>query len=128
MAAVIPLMAAVYLRSATDRKGRPVSWHQAVPFFVIAFLIAAGLRTAGDVGERAFGVLDRGAWREWLTAADRLSGWCLALAMVAVGLGTGLAKLRTLGVKPFAVGLAAALLVGGVSLTLLTLGRLLGWV
>jgi uncharacterized integral membrane protein (TIGR00698 family) len=127
MAAVIPLMAAAYLRSAAVRPaaGR-VGWHQAVPFFVIAFLLAAGVRTAGDASERPFGAIDRGVWGEWLAAADRLSGWCLALAMVAVGLGTGLAKLRTLGLRPFAVGLAAALVVGGVSLALLTVGRLLG--
>ena len=127
MVAVIPLMAALYLRSNEPRKGGRMSWHQAVPFFVIAFLIAVALRTVGDLDERPFGVLDRETWHEALTAASWLSGWCLALAMVAVGLGTGLAKLRTLGLKPFAVGLATALLVGGVSLTLLTFGRVLGW-
>ena len=127
MAAVIPLMAALYLRAATGRKRR-VSWHQAVPLFVPAFLLAAALRTAGDAGDRAFGVLSPEAWRGWLTAADRASAWCLGLAMVAVGLGTGLGKLRNLGLRPLAVGLVAALLVGGVSLALLTLGRAIGWV
>jgi uncharacterized membrane protein YadS len=39
--------------------------------------------------------------------------------MAAIGLGTGLARIRRLGIKPFCVGLAAALLVGGVSATLL---------
>jgi hypothetical protein len=48
--------------------------------------------------------------------------------MVAVGLGTGLAKLRTLGLRSFAAGLATAVLVGGVSFGLLTLARWLGWV
>jgi uncharacterized integral membrane protein (TIGR00698 family) len=127
MAAVIPLIAFLYHRSSKSRKGR-MSWHQAVPGFVIAFLAAAALRTFGDLGEKAFGLLDRDTWNDGLGTADKLSGWFLALAMVAVGLGTGLAKLRTLGLKPFAVGLATALMVGGVSLGLLTLARALGWV
>jgi len=126
MAAVIPLLAVAYHRSGKRRKGK-LSWHQAVPFFVIAFIIAAGIRTVGDLGERPFGLLSREVWKDGLEAADRLSGWCLALAMVAVGLGTGLSKLRILGFRPFAVGLATALLVGAVSLGLLTLARVLGW-
>jgi uncharacterized integral membrane protein (TIGR00698 family) len=126
MAVVIPLMAAAYLRSS-GRKGR-VSWHQAVPGFVIAFLIATALRTIGDLGDRAFGVIERANWSRGLGTAEWLSNWCLVLAMVSVGLGTGLGKLRILGLRPLAVGLAAALLVGAVSLTLLTIGRALGWV
>jgi uncharacterized integral membrane protein (TIGR00698 family) len=126
MAAVIPLMAAAYLRSS-GKKGR-VSWHQAVPFFVVAFLIAAAVRTVGDLGDRAFGVIDRATWKGWLGTAEKASGWCLVLAMVSVGLGTGLGKLRTLGLRPLAVGLAAAVLVGAVSLAMLRIGRALGWV
>jgi uncharacterized integral membrane protein (TIGR00698 family) len=128
MAAVIPLMAIAYLRNAQERKAGRMSWHQAVPLFVPLFVLAATVRTVGDLGEKPFGVLTTETWREWLTAADKLSGWFLALAMVAVGLGTGLGKLRNLGLKPFGVGLAAALIVGGVSLGLLTVARTLGWV
>jgi len=127
MAAVIPMVALVYHHSKKGQKKR-LSWHQALPFFVIAFLIAAGLRTVGDLGERAFGLFSRDVWNQGLKAADSVAGWCLALAMVAVGLGTGLAKLRILGLKPFAVGLVTALMVGAVSLALLTLARALGWV
>jgi uncharacterized integral membrane protein (TIGR00698 family) len=126
MAAVIPLLAVAYHRSGKRRKGK-LSWHQAVPFFVIAFIIAAGIRTVGDLGERPFGLISRDVWQDGLKTADWLSGWCLALAMVAVGLGTGLSKLRILGFRPFAVGLATALLVGAVSLGLLTMARVLGW-
>jgi len=126
MAAVIPLLAVAYHRSGKSRKGK-LSWHQAVPFFVIAFIIAAGIRTVGDLGDRAFGLLSKDVWRDALGWADSLSFWCLTVAMVAVGLGTGLAKLRVLGLRPFAVGLATALLVGAVSLGLLTLARVLGW-
>ena len=127
MAAVIPMVALVYHHSKKGHKKR-LSWHQALPFFVIAFLIAAGLRTVGVLGDRAFGLFSRDLWSQGLKAADWIAGWCLALAMVAVGLGTGLSKLRILGLKPFAVGLVTALMVGAVSLGLLTLARALGWV
>jgi uncharacterized membrane protein YadS len=48
--------------------------------------------------------------------------------MVAVGLGTGLANLRKLGLRPLLAGLTTAALVGGVSLGLVTVARLMGWV
>jgi uncharacterized membrane protein YadS len=41
--------------------------------------------------------------------------------MAAVGLGTGLASLKAIGVKPLGVGLFSAVLVGGVSYTLISL-------
>jgi uncharacterized membrane protein YadS len=61
-------------------------------------------------------------------AGKGLSEWCLTLAMVAVGLGTGLANLKKLGFRPMIVGLVTAALVGAVSLGLLTAARLMGWV
>ena len=128
MAAVIPLLAVAYVRSAAARKRARVSWHLAIPLFVPLFLLAAAVRTVGDLGDRPFGLVSPDVWADGLKMADQLSLWCLALAMVAVGLGTGLAKLRTLGLRPFAAGLATAVLVGGVSFGLLTLARWLGWV
>lgn len=125
MAAVIPLVAVMYHRSG--KTGR-VSWHQAVPLFVPAFLAMVCVRTVGDLGDRAFGVLSKETWNDGLKAANWLSFWCLTLAMVAVGLGTGLANLRKLGVRPLVVGLVTAVLVGAVSLGLVTAVRLLGWV
>jgi uncharacterized integral membrane protein (TIGR00698 family) len=127
MAAVIPLVAVLHHRTGTQAKGR-VNWATAIPLFVPAFLAAACVRSIGDLGERPFGILSKGTWKNVLDAADGLSLWCLTLAMVAVGLGTGLANLRKLGVRPFAVGLATALFVGAISLGLLTAARLAGWV
>jgi uncharacterized integral membrane protein (TIGR00698 family) len=127
MAAVIPLVAVMYHRAAATGKGR-VSWGQAVPLFVPAFLLMVCVRTAGDLGTRPFGVLTTEAWVDVQKAGKALSEWCLTLAMVAVGLGTGLANLRKLGLRPLLVGLATALLVGAVSLGLVTAVRLMGWV
>ena len=45
--------------------------------------------------------------------------WCLIVAMASVGLGTNLKRLRTLGLRPLGVGLAAAVVVGVVSFGLI---------
>ena len=123
MAGVIPLMAFLYRRGeglGSARRARP-GWHQVVPLFVVGFLALAAVRSLGDLGARPFLVLDRASWQRFLAGADTASGWCLTTAMAGVGLGTGLAKLRGLGWRPLCVGLAAAALVGGVSVGLITL-------
>ncbi len=60
-------------------------------------------------------------WASLISQANAGANWCLILAMAAVGLGTGLAKLKNLGIKPFCVGFTAAILVGGVSTILVKL-------
>ena len=122
MAALIPLMSILYHRS-TGGSGSAVGvrqkWHQLVPMFVIGFLAMACLRTIGDVGgARPFGMLDPLSWQRITHTADVIAVWCLMFAMASVGLATGLSKLKDLGWKPFSVGFAAALLVGGVSAAL----------
>jgi uncharacterized integral membrane protein (TIGR00698 family) len=120
MVAVIPLVVALYRDPADAKPGAGrLRLAQAVPLFVLAFVGAAALRTAGDLGERPFGMLDKEAWKEFLKAADGAAGWCLTAAMAAVGLGTGLGRLRRLGWKAFCAGLAAAAAVGGVSALLI---------
>ena len=72
------------------------------------------------------GILSPAAWTGLCHAADRAAVWCLTIAMAAVGLATGLAKLTRLGIKPLSVGFAAAVLVGAVSAILIkTLGPLM---
>ena len=44
----------------------------------------------------------------------------IAIAMAAVGLGTSIKGLRAIGLKPLAVGLFSAVLVGIVSFTLIS--------
>ncbi|MGB7156496.1 MAG: putative sulfate exporter family transporter [Tepidisphaeraceae bacterium] len=126
MVVLIPLMALAYHRSAqgSGQTARPMKrqkWSQLVPMFVIGFALMACLRSVGDMGDRAFGVLDRAAWERFVRGVDVSAVWCLTIAMAAVGLGTGLARLRGLGWKPFSVGFAAAVLVGTVSAVLIKL-------
>ena len=117
MVAVIPLMALLYHRGKKGDTGARPSLRQMVPFFVFAFVGMAGLRTSGDAGaEPFFGLLSAAQWEGAIARLTTVSTWCLTLAMASVGLGTNLKRLRTLGLKPSLVGLAAALIVGGVSL------------
>jgi uncharacterized integral membrane protein (TIGR00698 family) len=121
MAAVIPLIGFLYHRHGGTGRGR-MRLAQAVPLFVLGFLLAAALRTLGDLQmQKAPG------WTEFLAGAETWAAWCLTIAMAAVGLGTGLNRIRRLGWKSFAVGLMAALIVGGVAVGLISaLGRYLG--
>jgi uncharacterized integral membrane protein (TIGR00698 family) len=129
MAGVIPLLAVLYHRRASGPGSAAARWHQAVPLFVLFFVLMAAVRTVGDMGAQPFGMLSTETWKQGvLPLAETISVWCLTVAMAAVGLGTELAKLKNLGLRPFGVGLAAALLVGGVSWGLLTVLGRLGWV
>jgi uncharacterized integral membrane protein (TIGR00698 family) len=132
MSILIPFMAIAYhnssgVVSSADHASKKLArqkWHQAIPLFVIGFAMMACIRSIGDLGgehSMAFGMIARDRWHELLKGADFAAVWCLTIAMAAVGLGTGLAKLRGLGAKPFSVGFAAALLVGGVSVALIKL-------
>ena len=115
MVGVIPLMAAVYHGSSEgkDEVAKP-SVRQLVPFFVFGFIAMAFVRTLGDVGERPFGFLDPDVWALVIKSTSTVSTFCLTIAMATVGLGTNLRRLQMLGLKPLAVGLGAALIVGTV--------------
>lgn len=122
MSLLIPLMAVLYRRGQGQggRRGVKQAWHQVVPLFVVGFVLMAAVRSLGDAGDgRAFGLVDRADWAAFCEAAKGAVPWLLATAMAAVGLGTGLTRLRELGLKPFTVGLAAAVLVGVVSTVLI---------
>ena len=123
MIAVIPIMALVYHGSqATRAATRKPSLKQMVPLFVFGFVAMALLRTVGDLGEAPFaGLLSAAQWTAGIGFLSTLSAWCLTVAMASVGLGTNLKRLRSLGLKPLGVGLAAALTVGVVSAGLIHL-------
>jgi uncharacterized integral membrane protein (TIGR00698 family) len=124
MSVLIPLAGILYHRGSQGTKRVKQKWHQIVPLFVVGFLLMACVRSIGDTGSaagKAFGVIERSQWNTVGATAKLLVPWVLATSMAAVGLGTGLAKLRGLGLKPFSIGFAAALLVGGVSATLIHL-------
>jgi len=121
MIAVIPLVAVLY--GSTDAGngtvGRP-RWYTMIPWFIIGFALMSALRTIGDIGDRAFGVLSADAWATlvlWIRDAAEAS---LLVAMAAVGLTSMIAGIREIGLRPFMLGLFAAALIGVVSLTLIS--------
>ena len=83
-------------------------------FFMSAF------RTVGDLTERPFGLLEPSQWNALIQILRTLAERCLLIAMAAVGLTSMLAGIRRIGLRPFVLGLFAALLIGGVSLTLIS--------
>ena len=124
MSLLIPLMAILYRRGQATgtAKGLGQRWHHVIPPFVVAFVLMACFRSLGDAGgAKAFGLVPHDQWKLVDANARFYAPWLLATALGAVGLGTGLAKLKGLGIKPFCVGFAAALSVGAVSFALIKL-------
>jgi uncharacterized integral membrane protein (TIGR00698 family) len=119
MLVVIPIMAVFYHRRSSEGGTAP-RWYTMIPLFIVGFAAMSVLRTVGDMGERAFGVLEPAQWKEVVGFVKQVATYCLAIAMAAVGLGTSIKGLRAIGLKPLAVGLFSAVLVGIVSFTLIS--------
>jgi uncharacterized integral membrane protein (TIGR00698 family) len=122
MAAVIPFMAYYYARKVQDQgefAGKGTNPLKLLPLFVLGFLAMATLRSIGDAmikaGGGAFGLWDAEAWTAIYSTITSWAGYLLVVALAAVGLSTNFRSFKGLGVKPFFVGLAAALIVGIVS-------------
>jgi len=86
---------------------------RALPWFVVAFIAFAIVRTAGDAR------LDGAAWRALLEAAQHASEMLLLCGMVAIGLGVTFGHLREAGWRPLAVAFLAAAATGATALAFL---------
>lgn len=120
MLVIIPLMSIVFHRTHSDVAATP-KWYTMVPLFVVGFACMSLLRTLGDAGEQPFGILDVDQWRNIVAYTRKTSELCLCVAMAAVGLGTSFKNLNDIGLKPLGVGLFSAVLVGCVSIGLISL-------
>lgn len=120
MLVIIPLMGIVYHRNASET-GVVVSWWKMVPLFVVGFALMSLARTVGDMGDVAFGIIPSTQWQMMVGWVKEAAELCLAVAMASVGLGTDIRDLVSIGWKPLAMGLIAAVLVGGVSVFLIAL-------
>ena len=120
MLLIIPLMSILYHRNHSDGTEAP-KWYTMIPLFVIGFAMMSLIRTVGDMGEQPFGVLDPATWKSIVGHVKDAAELCLAVAMAAVGLGTSIKGLKDIGLRPLGAGLVAAVLVGGVSITLISL-------
>ena len=120
MLIIIPLMSIIYHRNSAEG-GEVPKWWTMIPLFVVGFACMSLLRTVGDQGDLAFGILQPEQWQAVVNYTKKSAEVCLAIAMASVGLGTSIKALKSIGMKPLAVGLFSALLVGGVSASLITL-------
>ena len=129
MILVIPLMAFLYVKNemkeATESglnksniKSK-VNIKKLIPVFVIGFLLVSILRSIGDVGitttNLAFGLIEGDSWDGMIKIVKDFANILFVVALGGVGLSTDFSNFKGLGIKPFIVGLFAALTTGIVS-------------
>ena len=127
LAAVIPILTWMHVRAQAKIGAGSigaVGLSSLIPGFVIGFLAMAVVRSLGDwtltTNGAAFGVWSA---EQWASITKSLGDfWAsqilLGTAMAAVGLNTNFAVFKGVGLKPFAVGMAGALVVGAVGMTM----------
>lgn len=98
------IVAGVSLRARSQRPDSYGSPPPIVPLFVVGFLGAIAIRSTGAVST------------ELLDLARSAERWLLAVALVGLGAGVRVDKLRRLGPRPLLLGAVAWLVVGAVSL------------
>ncbi len=133
LAAVIPLLTWMHSRDRGDHgsgTARAVTWHSLVPTFVLGFVGMALVRSVADAmlgnGGLALGIWDRTGWSALTSFIGDAVGarWLLGTAMAAVGLNTSFTVFKGVGLKPFVVGMAGAIVVGVAGFVMaLLLGR-----
>ena len=132
MVLVIPFMTYFYARNMKEEdvsKRKLTNPFKLLPLFILGFLAMAVIRSIGDAGIRTSGVAF-GLWdaETWTGIIKFITGWAgnfLVVALAGVGLSTKISTFRGLGLKPFIVGLCAALAVGVVSyITIMVVGGL----
>ena len=134
LAGVVPGAAWQYREGASEDYSAPVSplpatefglatFQKFVPGFVVAFVGAAALRSAGDLalqGGSTIAGVDAASFEaaaNWIASTGSTVG--LGMAMSAVGLRTSATALRGVGPRPFLVGGSGALVVGGTGFTMI---------
>lgn len=123
---VIPLIAYLFFRSEGRVSGNMPKWYKLFPFFILGFLFLSFVRTMGDAtlasGGEAFGFFSAARWEDFYSFWSSFgSTYMLGIAMAGVGLSTNLKIFRGMGLRPFYIGLIAAVSVGAVSLLLISL-------
>jgi uncharacterized integral membrane protein (TIGR00698 family) len=121
MIAVIPLVGILFADERDNTDKTSVNYLAMIPWFIVGFAIMSAVRTVGDLGDQAFGILEPSKWQEIVAFIKEAAERCLLIAMAAVGLTSMLAGIIKIGFRPFALGLFAAVLIGGVSYTLISL-------
>ncbi len=110
---LIPLFAFLYNRG--EFKEQKYSILSIFPYFVIGFI---GMIIVRNLGDQFFSVETENfySWSKFIEYLKILATVFLTMAMAAVGISINLGELKSMGHKPFVVGLIAAVTVGIISL------------
>ena len=110
---MIPLFGFLYNRGKV--KGKNYSILSIFPYFVLGFI---GMILVRNIGDQIFilGSTSYESWNIFITFVKSLATVFLTMAMAAVGISINLSELKSMGYKPFIVGLIAAITVGIVSI------------
>jgi uncharacterized membrane protein YadS len=91
---IVPLvMFYAWKRLLAHRSGdKSVPWRAVIPWFVLWFLIAAAVNSAGAIPPAAHGPIGRAAL------------FTIVVALAGVGLSSNLARMKAAGLRPLALG------------------------
>jgi len=120
MIAVIPLVGILYGTERSKGDSTKINFLAMIPWFIVGFALMSAFRTVGDIGDKPFGLLEPAQWAEVVAFLKESAERCLLVAMAAVGLTSMFAGIIRIGMRPFALGLFAAVLIGGVSFALIS--------
>ena len=123
MAPIIVLIGLVYQRMGEKTRATKFNADKVVPLFVLGFLAMSLMRTigvaAGFLPQNAAQPGNLIASAAFLNSLDEVSKFLILMALAGIGLGTNVSSIRTIGLKPFAVGLCVASILAVVSLSLI---------
>ena len=110
---MIPLFAFLYNRG--EIKNEKYSILSIFPYFVLGFI---GMIIIRNLGDQFFSIENNNhfLWINLIEYLKILATTFLTMAMAAVGISINLSELKSMGYKPFIVGLIAAVTVGFISL------------
>jgi uncharacterized integral membrane protein (TIGR00698 family) len=110
---LIPLFAFLYNRG--EFKEQKYSILNIFPYFVLGFI---GMIIVRNLGDQFFSIESNNSyvWSQFIEYLKILATVFLTMAMAAVGISINLGELKSMGYKPFVVGLIAAVTVGIISL------------
>jgi uncharacterized integral membrane protein (TIGR00698 family) len=110
---MVPLFGFLYNRGKV--KDKNYSIFSIFPYFVLGFI---GMIIVRNIGDQIF-TIENGNHEFWETLIDYIKNLAtvfLTMSMAAVGISINLNELKSMGYKPFIVGLIAAITVGIVSI------------
>ena len=110
---MVPLFGFLYNRGNVKNKNYYI--FSIFPYFVLGFI---GMIIVRNIGDQIFTVENGNYefWKNLISFIKSLATVFLTMAMAAVGISINLYELKSMGYKPFLVGLIAAVTVGVVSI------------